>query len=531
MTTKALTRISLAIAIAAMATATFAQLSKEYSDFGNGPVQWIMTNEEKAQWKTLKTDADAKAFVDLFWARRDPTPGTPRNEFKESFEQRVQYADDHFASGRTRGAMTDPGRVLIILGPPTRMSSTQRSDAPEKYDAGGPAGRVPGTLEGRANAEDAVSGNAARMIMVYERNKQKQQGNLFPEGTPDFEAGFIDQYGNKSWKLQPGKYDVFGLMNRVVAMYVVNPTLTQVPPVVTAETTTTKKTTTTVTTTTPPAPVAGIKTAALTEAIAAQKGGTSAINKGTSASYAQFLSPSGDSYVPVGIMVPKSSNPAADSVDTIFGQVEDANGTVVTSFEEPVKPTMSNGALFADRSVTLPTGKYTAIVGVAKAGAPVAVATESLDVSELPKDTEGISQMSLTNNLAEIPEAAPEKAGFAFGKMKVIPTTIFAKADELIFFIEVRNPGIDPATNSPKIQTKLELSGGKLAKPIPRQLMDAQLAPLSGKPGPGQYAIIDSIPLGQLPSLVPGDYTLKVKVIDTVTKQSYETQQSFKIVG
>jgi hypothetical protein len=139
--------------------------------------------------------------------------------------------------------------------------------------------------------------------------------------------------------------------------------------------------------------------------------------------------------------------------------------------------------------------------------------------------------MALTNNLAEIPEAAPEKAGFAFGKMKVIPTSIFAKTDELIFFIEVHNPGIDPATNGPKIQTKLELSGGKLAKPIPRQLMDAQLAPLSGKPGPGQYAIIDSIPLGQIPSLVPGDYTLKVKVVDTVTKQSYETQQAFKIVG
>jgi GWxTD domain-containing protein len=508
-----------------MATSVFAQLSKEYSDFGNGPAQWIMTNEEKAQWTGVTTDSDAKAFVDLFWARRDPTPGTQRNEFKESFDQRVQYADEHFAAGRTRGAMTDPGRVLIILGPPTRMSTSQRSDTPEKLDRGS------GSLESRANAEDAVSGNAARMIMMYERAKQKQQGNRFPEGTPDFEAGFIDQYGNKSWKLQPGKYDVFGLMNRVVALYVVNPTLTQVPPVVTGDTTTTKKTTTTVTTTTPPAPVAGIKTAALTEAITAQKGGTSAINHGTSASYAQVLSPSGDFYVPVGIMVPKSSSPAADSVDTIFGQVEDANGTVVTSFEEPVKPTMSNGALFADRSVTLPTGKYTAIVGVAKAGAPVAIATESLEVTELPKDTEGISQMSLTNNLAEIPEAAPEKAGFAFGKMKVIPTSTFAKADELIFFIEVRNPGIDPATNGPKIQTKVELSGGKLGKPIPRQLMDAPLAPLSGKPGPGQYAIIDSIPLGQIPSLVPGDYTLKVKIVDTVTKQSYETQQNFKIVG
>ena len=527
MKTKALSRISLAIAIAALATSGFAQLSKEYSDFANGPAQWIMTDQEKAQWKTVKTDTDAKAFVDLFWARRDPTPGTPRNEFKESFDQRVQYADEHFASGRTRGSMTDPGRVLVILGPPTRMSTSRQSESPEKLDRG------PSSIESRANAEDAVSGNAARMIMVYERSKQKQQGNNFPEGTPDFEAGFIDQYGNKSWKLQPGKYDVFGLMNRVVVASVVNPNLTQVPPpVITGEaTTTTKKTVTTTTTTTPAAPVTGIKTAALTEAVAAQKGGTSTINKGTSASYAEFVSPSGDFYVPLGILVPKADNLTADSVDTIFGQVEDANGTVVTSFEEPAKPTMSNGALFADRSVMLPGGKYTAIIGVAKAGTPVAIATEPVEVTEVAKDSEGISKMSLTNNLAEIPEAAPEKSGFAFGKMKVIPTVNFAKSDELVFFIEVRNPGIDPATNGPKIQTKLELSGGKLSKPIPRQLSDAPVAPLSGKTGPGQYAIIDSIPLGQIPSLVPGDYTLKVKVVDTVTKQSYETQQNFKIVG
>ena len=288
MKTKALTRISLAIAIAAMATSGFAQLSKEYSDFGSGPATWIMTNEEKAQWKTVKTDADAKAFVDLFWARRDPTPGTPRNEFKETFNQRVEYADQHFAANRTRGSMTDPGRVLIVLGPPTRMTSSQASNnTPEKFDTAGPRGT--GALENRANSEDAVSGNAGRMVMIYERSKQKQQGNLFPEGTPDFEAGFIDQYGNKNWKLQPGGYDVFGLMNKVIAAYVVNPTLTQVPPVVTGETKTTTQKTTTVTTTTPAAPVTGIKTAALTEAVAAQKGGTSTINKGTSASYAQFL--------------------------------------------------------------------------------------------------------------------------------------------------------------------------------------------------------------------------------------------------
>ncbi len=528
MTMKTLTKAFLAMALAVLATAAFAQLSQKYQDFGSGPAQWIMSNEEKAQWKTVANDADAEKFIYLFWLRRDPTPGTPRNEFKESFDQRVAYADQHFQAGRQRGAMTDPGRVLIVLGPPTRMSSMQRDNRPEKYDSPTPNGTP--ALEGRLNPEDAVSGTTARMMMVYERSKVGALG--FPEGTPDFDVGFTDQYGNKQWKLSPGHYDIFGLMNKMVAKAVTNPNAT-IPPVITAESTTTTKQTTTTTTTTPaPAPATGaLTTAALQEAIAAQKGGTSTINKGTSASYAEFVSPSGDFYVPVGILVPKSASLTADAVDTVFGQVEDASGKVVTTFEGPAKPTMSNGALFADRTVSLPSGKYTAVIGVAKAGAPVAITTESFDVTEAVKDAEGTSRMVLTNNLAEIAEAAPEKSGFAFGKMKVIPTSTFAKTDDLIFFIEVHNPGIDPATNAPKLQTKLELSGGKLAKPIPRQLMDAQAAPLSGKAGAGQYAIVDSIPLGQLPSLTPGDYTLKVKVVDTVTKQSYETSQSFKIVG
>ena len=47
---KALTRISLAIAIAAMATSGFAALSQKFTDFGSGPAQWLMTKAELAQW-------------------------------------------------------------------------------------------------------------------------------------------------------------------------------------------------------------------------------------------------------------------------------------------------------------------------------------------------------------------------------------------------------------------------------------------------------------------------------------------------
>src|SRR5207302_1630564 len=88
------------------------------------PVQHLMTKDEKKQWKAIKTDADAAAFIDLFWAKRDPTPDTPRNEYREAFDARVKYADDNFTSHRLRGALTDRGKALILLGPPEQVSGT-----------------------------------------------------------------------------------------------------------------------------------------------------------------------------------------------------------------------------------------------------------------------------------------------------------------------------------------------------------------------------------------------------------------------
>jgi GWxTD domain-containing protein len=528
---KILPRITVAVTFAAamFTTAAFAQQSPKATEFCNGPAKWIMTDAESAQCKSLSTDEAAQNFIDLFWARRDPTPGTSANEFHDRFDALVTYADTRFVSGRTKGSMTELGHVLIVLGPPTRIQRSEPSAA-----AGSTRNTAPGqdALAGGA-PEDAVSGTFARQLWIYEKAKSP----TLPFPGNEFDVGFYDQFGNNEFKLSRGRYDVGGLMKQVVNANIVSPNLTEVPKPAPGVTQTTSRTTTsTTTTTTQPVTAAvadtgKITTAALQAAIAAVQGGTSTINKNTSGAYAEFVAPvSGEFYVPVGIVVPKSANVTADAVDTIFGQVFDANGNAVSSFEEKTTPTMSNGTLFADRAVSLPTGHYTAVIGVAKAGTPVAITNESFDVTNVGKDATGTSRLILTSNLAETADAAREKTGFSFGKMKLIPTTTFSKQDDLTFFIEVHNPGIDPATNGPKLQTKLELSGGKLPKPIPRQLADVQAAPLSGKPGPGQYAIIDSVPLSQIPSLVPGDYTLKVRVVDTVSKQTYNLEQSFRIV-
>lgn len=96
-----------------------AALSEPYHAWRSGPVQWIMTSEEQKAWKVLGSDEEAIRFIDLFWVRRDPTPGTPRNTYKEEFTSRVQLSDSMFGESRKRGSLSDRGRVYIVLGHPT----------------------------------------------------------------------------------------------------------------------------------------------------------------------------------------------------------------------------------------------------------------------------------------------------------------------------------------------------------------------------------------------------------------------------
>jgi GWxTD domain-containing protein len=81
-----------------------------------GPEQLLLTDAEKQAWQAINSDEEAARFVALFWAKRDPDLSTPQNEFKEEFDRRVAAADRLFARSQLRGAMSDRGRVLILLG-------------------------------------------------------------------------------------------------------------------------------------------------------------------------------------------------------------------------------------------------------------------------------------------------------------------------------------------------------------------------------------------------------------------------------
>jgi GWxTD domain-containing protein len=101
-------------------------------------VVYIITKEERAAFERLETDDERAQFVEQFWLRRDPTPGTPENEFKEEHYRRIAKANLRFPTALgTAGWRTDRGRIYIVYGPPDEIDDHSSPGAYNRPDNGG----------------------------------------------------------------------------------------------------------------------------------------------------------------------------------------------------------------------------------------------------------------------------------------------------------------------------------------------------------------------------------------------------------
>ena len=98
------------------------ELESPYKKWLTEEVPYIITSEERASFKKLSTDDEREQFIENFWERRNPNPGSLENEFKEEYYRRIAYANEHYASG-IPGWRTDRGRIYIMYGPPDENDS------------------------------------------------------------------------------------------------------------------------------------------------------------------------------------------------------------------------------------------------------------------------------------------------------------------------------------------------------------------------------------------------------------------------
>ena len=98
------------------------EMESAYKKWLTDEVPYIITDDERAAFKKLSTDDEREQFVEQFWERRNPNPGSPENEFKEEYYRRIAYTNEHYASG-IPGWKTDRGRIYIMYGPPDEVES------------------------------------------------------------------------------------------------------------------------------------------------------------------------------------------------------------------------------------------------------------------------------------------------------------------------------------------------------------------------------------------------------------------------
>ncbi len=98
------------------------ELETPWKKWLNEEVVYIITDEEKKSFHSLATDDEREQFVEQFWLRRDPTPDTEENEYREEHYRRIAYANERFASG-IPGWKTDRGKIYIEYGPADEVES------------------------------------------------------------------------------------------------------------------------------------------------------------------------------------------------------------------------------------------------------------------------------------------------------------------------------------------------------------------------------------------------------------------------
>ncbi|MBV8519849.1 MAG: GWxTD domain-containing protein [Acidobacteria bacterium] len=510
--------------VAGLAGSAFA-LTSEHTDWGRGAVQFLMTHDEAAKWKTIQNDADADAFIALFWARRDPTPNTPRNEYREQIEERIRYADEHFGTGKTKGSMTDRGHALVVYGAPAKVvqSTTQDTSSPDTSSGG--------------MSNDAAASSPDAMTWTYNDEP------VFQTATTSLR--FVDRFHTGDWRLDR-KFDAAS-QDRAIARGITQPNLTAPPqlaqqsaPVAAAPA---------------PAPapaapaVASLQSEALRAAVESFKAAaTNPYEKSPSyLAWDEEITNTGDYFVPVVLYVPKTSGIAPSSGLTFFGVVEDASGKTVAAFEQPAHLNATKDDLFIDTSFPqLPAGASRAIVGLADNGKVVTMASQPMTLAgTIDKTASASGRLILSNNVFAMKEAQKPTEPFAYGGLKVIPKAdkTFHRSDDLAYFVELRNPGVvDPTagnsavvpvngdpTPMPKLQVKLDLEGTERdgGKKIHSALPLREMPAFAVKGIPGRFGLGSDIPLA---SFKPGDYTFTVKIIDTVKKTSYTVSDSFKLV-
>ena len=505
------------------------EVSGAYKKWLDEDVRWIITDEERSAFKQLSNDEERDQFIEAFWQRRDPTPDTIENEFKEEHYRRIEYANEHFPAG-IPGWKTDRGRIYIMYGAADEVESHPSGGTYERPmdEGGGTTSTYPFEdwryryLEGIGqeviiefvdtcmcgdyhmtmdrSEKDALLYTPNAGLTMYEQMGMANKADRFTRGG-------LERLGNGPFSMndQSKQFDRLEQFAKL-----------QKPP--------------------------QVKFKDLEEVVSHKI----SVNLMPFDVRADFVRVTGDTVlVPVTVQVKnrdvtfQNKEGVQRGTVNIFGRVTTLTGRIAQTFEDTVQvdvpaellAKVSENSSIYWKALPLRPGRYRFDIVVKDVnGDRVGTWSRGIQVPEYNEDKLANSTLIVADVMEPVAAKNVGTGNFVIGTTKVRPRVppsdgkpvVFKRNQKLNFWMQVYNLGTDEKTHKPSATVEYNVFNAATNKPV---IHTVESTDQMGNLG-DQVTLAKSLSAGNLD---PGVYRIQIKVNDNISKQSVDPTATFAV--
>jgi GWxTD domain-containing protein len=507
------------------------ELTKTYKKWLDEDVAYIITDEERAAFKQLSNDEERDNFIEAFWQRRDPTPDTEENEYKEEHYQRIAYANEHFAAG-VPGWKTDRGRIYIVFGKPDEIESHPSGGSYERpmEEGGGETSTFPFEqwryryIEG-IGQEVIIEFVDTCMCGEYHMTMDRSEKDALLL-TPNAGLTMWEQMGmsNKAARFNGGGLERLGvgpqssmLQTKQFDRLEQFAKLQQAPK---------------------------IKFTDLTEEVNSKV----ILNPMPFDVRSDFIKVTSDTVlVPVTIQMRNrditfvNKEGVQRGTVNIYGKLSTLTNKIVQTFEDTVQvdvpaellPRTAENASVYWKAMPLRPGHYKLYIAVKDVnGDRKGVYSRSVTVPEYSEDKLANSSLIVADQMEKVPTTQIGSGSFVIGTMKVRPRVGTAdgkpavfkrdRDQKLNFWMQVYNLTVDEKTHKPSATFEYDITNIATNKSVVQKLESTDTMGNVGD----QVTLQKSIAAA---NLQPGIYRIQIKVNDNVSKQTIDPSAMFAV--
>ena len=507
------------------------ELSRPYKKWLEEDVVWIITDEERAAFKQLSNDEERDNFIEAFWQRRDPTPDTEENEYKEEHYQRIAYANEHFAAG-VPGWKTDRGRIYIVYGKADEVDSHPSGGTYERpmEEGGGETSTFPFEdwryryIEG-IGQEVIIEFVDTCMCGEYHMTMDRSEKDALLM-TPNAGLTLYEQMGmaNKSSRFSGNGLERLGLGPQSSMLQTKEfDRLEQFAKLQAAP---------------------KVKFTDLEEAVNSKI----ILNPMPFDVRADFVKITSDTVlVPVTIQMRNrditfvNKEGVQRGTVNIFARLTTLTGKIVQTFEDTVQvdvpaellPRTAENASVYWKALPLRPGRYKLNIAIKDVnGDRKGLWSRSIVVPEFSDDKLSTSTLIVADQMEPVPTKAIGTGSFVIGTTKVRPRVAAAdgkpalfkkdKDQKLNFWMQVYNLGLDEKTHKPSATFEYEITNLATNKQVIQKTETTDNMGNIGEQVTLQKSIVAA-------NLQPGTYKINIKVNDNISKQTINPSAVFAV--